>query len=218
MTVTYVDHMGSDLSIVNAARASFDQRSDSLEERDIGLIGFLMRERHASPFEHTALTVFVDTPIGVSREWMRHRTQSYNEFSTRYARVSEPEFYIPGDDAMRTQVGRPGAYRFEPLPGEQIAPAQARFQQAYAASEAAYQELLDLGVARELARNVLPLGMHTRFYATCDLRNWFNFLSLRTADNALREIRDEAAQVESLIAGLWPHAYRFWVEYGRHSI
>lgn len=218
MTVTYVDHMGSDLSIVNAARVSFDQRTDTLEERDIGLIGFLMRERHASPFEHTALTVFIDTPIGVSREWMRHRTQSYNEFSTRYARVSDPEFYIPEPDAMRTQVGRPGAYRFEPLPDDKIDPARVRFETAYEAAATAYQELIDLGVARELARNVLPLGMRTRFYATCDLRNWFNFLSLRTADNALREIREEAAQVEEILAGLWPHAYRFWVEYGRGSL
>lgn len=215
MAVTYIDHMGSDLSIVNAARVSFMQESGELGKKDIGLIGFLMRERHASPFEHTALTVLVDTPIGVAREWMRHRTQSFNEFSTRYAKVSEPEFYIPGEDALRTQVGKPGAYTFEPLEADKTSPVQERFRAAYEAAEQAYQELVDLGLARELARNVLPLGMHTRFFATCDLRNWFNFLSLRTTENALREIREEAAEVEAIIEEHWPHAYRFWVEHGR---
>lgn len=215
MTVTYIDHMGSDLSVVNAARVSFKQTSEDLAQKDIGLIGFLMRERHASPFEHTALTVLVDTPIGVAREWLRHRTQSFNEFSTRYARVSEPEFYVPDEDAMRTQVGKPGAYTFESLDEVQTVPVQERFRAAYQAAEQAYQELVDMGLARELARNVLPLGMHTRFYATCDLRNWFNFLSLRTTENALREIRDEAAQVEAIVQEHWPHSYRFWVEHGR---
>jgi thymidylate synthase (FAD) len=218
MTVSYVDHLGSDLSVVNAARASFAQRSESLEAKDIGLIGFLMRERHASPFEHASLTVFVDAPIGVAREWMRHRTQSFNEFSTRYAKVGEPTFYVPPGEALRTQVGKPGAYHFEPMDEAAGPDIQRRFESAYQASLAAYHELLELGVARELARNVLPLGMHTQFYATCNLRNWFNFLSLRTAENALREIREEAAQVETLIEEHFPHSYRFWVEYGRGSI
>ena len=218
MTVQYVDHMGSDLSIVNAARVSFGRSSEELGTADIGLIGFLMRERHASPFEHTALTVYIDAPIGVAREWMRHRTQSFNEFSTRYAKVSEPDFYIPGEEAMRTQVGKPGSYRFEPLDASLHGDVAARFEAAYAAAEQAYDDLVKLGLARELARNVLPLGMHTRFYATCDLRNWFNFLSLRTADAALREIREEAAQVEAIVAEHWPHAYKFWVEYGRKSL
>lgn len=218
MTVKYIDHMGSDLSVVNAARASFNRVSEGLSKADIGLIGFLMRERHASPFEHTALTVYVDAPIGVAREWMRHRTQSFNEFSTRYAVVSEPEFYVPGAESLRTQVGKPGAYSFEPLDAGIHGEVTDSFQEAYRAAYEAYEGLVAKGVARELARNVLPLGMHTRFYATCDLRNWFNFLSLRTADAALREIREEAARVEALIEEHWPHSYRFWVEYGRNSI
>ncbi|MDZ7727604.1 MAG: FAD-dependent thymidylate synthase [Dehalococcoidia bacterium] len=116
---------------------------------------------------------------------------------------------------MRTQVGKPGAYTFEPLEAEKAGPVHERFRSAYEAAEQAYQELVDLGLARELARNVLPLGMHTRFFATCDLRNWLNFLSLRTSENALREIREEAAEVEAIVEEHWPHTYRFWVEHGR---
>jgi thymidylate synthase (FAD) len=115
-------------------------------------------------------------------------------------------------------VGKPGAYSFEPLDPGIHGDVTGSFQEAYRAAYEAYEGLVAKGVARELARNVLPLGMHTRFYATCDLRNWFNFLSLRTADAALREIREEAAQVEAIIAEHWPHSYRFWVEYGRNSI
>jgi thymidylate synthase (FAD) len=210
--------MGSDLAVVNAARASFAQVSEELSDKDVGLIGFLMRERHASPFEHASMTVFVDAPIGVAREWMRHRTQSFNEFSTRYAKVGEPTFYVPPPEALRTQVGKPGAYHFEPLDEAQAEAVREKFEAAYRASLDAYHELLEQGVARELARNVLPLGMHTRFYATANLRNWLNFLSLRTAENALKEIRDEAAQVEALIEQHFPHSYRFWVEYGRGSL
>lgn len=218
MSVTYVSHMGSDLSVVNAARVSFDRSSTELTDRDIGLIGFLMRERHASPFEHTSLTVLVDTPIGVSREWLRHRTQSFNEFSTRYAKVGEPSFYIPPAEALRTQVGKPGAYHFEPLPPERAPEVQEKFDTAYRTALAAYHELLDLGVARELARNVLPLGMHTKFYATANLRNWLNFLSLRTDENALREIREEAAQVEAIVEERFPRSYQAWVKHGRTQI
>lgn len=218
MTVKYVDHMGTDLSIVNAARVSFARTSEQLEERDIGLIRFLMRERHASPFEHASLTVFVDAPIGVAREWMRHRTQSFNEFSTRYAKVAEPTFFIPTPDALRTQVGKPGAYRFEALDPETAAVVPDKFEAAYRAALDSYHELLNMGVARELARNVLPLGMHTQFYATANLRNWFNFLSLRTPESALREIRDEAAEVEAILEAHYPHAYEAWVAHGRTSI
>ncbi len=218
MAVTYVDHMGSDLSVVNAARVSFARESRDLGPNDIGLINFLMRERHASPFEHATLTVLVDTPIGVQREWMRHRTQSFNEFSTRYAKIGEPEFYIPPEDALRTQVGKPGAYHFEALEAEKAPAAREKFESAYQAALDAYHELLDMGVARELARNVLPLGMHTRFYATANLRNWLNFLSLRTDSNALREIRDEAARVEALIEDLFPHTYSAWLQHERHAI
>lgn len=219
MTVTLVDSMGSDLSVVNAARVSFGQTSGELDERDRGLIAFLMREKHASPFEHCVMSVHVRTSIAVAREWMRHRTQSFNEFSTRYSKVDDPAFYLPEPGHVRTQKGKPGAYRFETIDDPAaVAQAQATMDEAYGAAAAAYDRLVAAGVAREVARNVLPLGMETQFYATANLRNWLNFLSLRTAPAALREIRDEACQAEAHLQCLFPVTYSAWAESGRGQI
>lgn len=218
MAVQLIAHMGDDLTIVNAARVSYGRASEELSEKDRGLIRFLMREQHASPFEHVAFTFRVETSIAVAREWMRHRTQSFNEFSTRYSKVGEAAFYLPDDEHVRTQTGKPGAYTFEPVDASLAAETRERMQEAYDAAQRAYQDLLDHGIAREVARNVLPLGMTTMFYATVNLRNVFNFLHLRTDEAALREIRDEAAHVEELVAPIVPVAYEAWVELGRNSL
>lgn len=218
MNVEYVDHMGTDLTIVNAARVSLGRRSEELNDADRGLIRYLMREKHASPFEHCSLTVLVDAPIAVAREWMRHRTQSYNEFSTRYSEVKEPQFYVPSGWDMRTQVGKPGAYTYVPMPLDASVDAMQVMSEAYTAAEDAYTALLDLGVAREVARNVLPLGMHTTFYATANLRNWLNFLHLRLSGTALREIRVLADKVDNMIAQRWPETHNAWCENGRQAL
>ena len=221
MDVELVDSMGDDLSVVNAARVSFGQRGDELKDADKGLIRFLMKNKHASPFEHCSLSFAIETTIAVSREAMRHRTFSFNEFSTRYSKISEDynDWYVPDAAHMRTQKGKPGAYHFEPItdPGV-IASAQQAMSAAYQASFETYRLLVEQGVAREVARNVLPLGMTTKFYMSGNLRNWFNFLVLRNADQALMEIRDVAALIESHVEAKFPECYRAWVEAGRIQI
>src|SRR6186997_3425652 len=109
--------MADDLSVVNSARVSFGRRVTELADADVGLIKFLMRERHGTPFEHNSFRFHVKCPIFVTREWMRHRVSSFNEWSGRYSQL-EPEFYVPEPEDVRTQVGKPGAYTFDPVSDE----------------------------------------------------------------------------------------------------
>ena len=111
------DAMASDLSVVNGARVWFARRKDEMDESDEGLIRFLMRDRHGTPFEHNAFRFHVRCPIFVAREWFRHRVGSFNEFGMRYAKATD-EFYVPEAEDVRTQVGKPGAYSFEPVSPE----------------------------------------------------------------------------------------------------
>src|SRR3954465_476054 len=111
------DAMASDLSVVNGARVSFARHKGEMDESDEGLIRFLMRDRHGTPFEHNALRFHVGVPLFVAREGFRHRVGSFNEFSMRYAKASD-EFYVPEPDDVRSQVGKPGAYSFEPVEPE----------------------------------------------------------------------------------------------------
>ena len=207
--------MASDLSVVNAARVSFAQHSDELSERDQGLIRFLMREKHSSPFEHSVFRFHVKCPIFVAREWMRHRN-SYNEWSARYSQL-EPEFYVPEAEDVRTQVGKPGAYSFEPVDAELAEHTRDAQREAYQQAYRVYQELLERGVAKEVARNVLPVGIYTMFYWTVNARSLMNFLSLRNADNAQREIRRYAEAVEILFAERMPHTHAAFVAADRRA-
>ena len=106
------DVMASDLSVVNGARVSFARRKEEMDDADAGLIRFLMRDRHGTPFEHNAFRFHIRCPIFVAREWMRHRVGSFNEFSLRYAKATD-DFYVPEAEDVRSQVGKPGAYTFE---------------------------------------------------------------------------------------------------------
>lgn len=214
MSVTLIDHLGSDLSIVNAARVSLGKRSDELSDADRGLIGYLMRNRHGTPFEMVVFQFHAHVPIGVGREWLRHRIGSFNEISTRYVEM-EPDFYVPDNEAMRTQTGKPGHYTFGPLNMVVSAEARLLMRRQYEQIYITYQTLLQKGVAKEVARNVLPLGLMTQFYWTVNLRSLFNFLSLRTAPTALLEIRREAEEVERLIEPVVPVALAAWREQGK---
>src|SRR6476660_9443627 len=111
------DAMATDLSVVNAARVSFARRKDVMEEADEGLIRFLMRDRHGTPFEHNSFRFHIRAPIFVAREWFRHRVGSFNEFSMRYAKATD-DFYVPEAADVRSQVGKPGSYSFEPVSPE----------------------------------------------------------------------------------------------------
>jgi thymidylate synthase (FAD) len=206
--------MADDLSVVNGARVSFARHKTELDESDAGLIRFLMRERHASPFEHAVFRFHVRCPIFIAREWFRHRWSSFNEFSMRYAKATE-DFYVPDPEDVRTQVGKPGAYSFEPVSDEVAETTREELRQVYETAYGAYERLVELGVARELARAVLPVGAYTEFYWTVNARSLMNFLSLRNAEAAQREIRRYAEACERFFADRMPVTHEAFVAAGR---
>ena len=202
--------LADDLSVVNGARVSFARRKEEMDESDEGLIRFLMRERHGTPFEHNAFRFHVRCPIFVAREWFRHRVGSFNEFSMRYARASD-EFYVPDAEDVRTQVGKPGAYSFEPVSGELAEQTREKLQEVYDAAYQTYEELVEAGVAREVARAALPVGAYTEFYWTVNARSLMNFISLRNSETAQREIRRYAEACERFLEEQMPVTYAAFV-------
>lgn len=206
--------LADDLSVVNAARVSFSKSSTEFGDAERGLVMFLMRERHGTPFEHNALRFHVRCPIFVAREWFRHRIGSFNEFSARYSEVPDGA-WVPPVEAVRTQVGKPGRYRFEQMPADVAAEVQSTIAESNGHAYRTYQYLLSIGVAKEVARTVLPVATFTEFWWTVNARSLMNFLSLRTADTAQREIREYAEQVEALFAEQMPWTHRCWVECDR---
>jgi thymidylate synthase (FAD) len=202
--------MADDLSVVNAARVSFARHKDAMDASDEGLIRFLLRERHGTPFEHNSFRFHIRCPIFVAREWFRHRIGSFNEFSMRYAKATD-EFYVPAPEDVRTQVGKPGAYTFETVEPELAASTRETFEDVYRTAYAAYEELVEAGVAREIARCVLPVGAYTEFFWTVNARALMNFVSLRAAETAQREIRRYAEAVESFLAEKMPVTYEAFV-------
>jgi thymidylate synthase (FAD) len=208
--------MADDLSVVNGARVSFARHKTDMDDSDAGLIRFLMRERHGTPFEHNAFRFHIRAPIFVAREWFRHRVGSFNEFSMRYAKATD-DFYVPEPEDVRTQVGKPGAYSFEPVPDEVAETTREELRRVYETAFATYEQLVELGVARELARAVLPVGAYTEFYWTVNARALMNFLSLRNAEAAQREIRRYAEACEHFFAQRMPVTYEAFVAAGRVS-
>ncbi|MGW4446475.1 FAD-dependent thymidylate synthase [Streptomyces sp. NPDC004682] len=223
VTVKLVKASASDDDVVQAARVS-TQGIASLgsDAKAPGLINFLMRDRHGSPFEHTSLTFLVEAPIFVAREHMRHRAGwSYNEESGRYKEL-EPVFYRPGKDRPLVQVGKAGAYQFhDGTEGQQWA-MQGHMWQAYSEAYERYRSMLDNGIAREVARMVLPVGIFTSYYATCNARSLMHFLSLRTKAEIAkfpsfpqREIEMVALKMEEEFGNLMPMTYLAYSNNGR---
>jgi thymidylate synthase (FAD) len=205
--------LASDLAVVNAARVSFNARSEEMSERDEGLIRFLMRDRHGSPFEHGYFRFIVKAPIFVVREHHRHRAgHSYNEWSGRYSKL-EAEYYLP--DYVRTQVGKPGAYSFEPV--EPDVREAAREELASVAEQAfdAYERMLEQGVAKEVARMALPLSLYTKYFWSCNPRSLMHFCSLRNSEHAQYEIREYAKAAETFLERLMPVTHAAFVAGGR---
>jgi thymidylate synthase (FAD) len=204
------DVMASDLSVANAARVSFARRKEEMDDADAGLIRFLMRERHGTPFEHNAFRFHVRCPIFVAREWFRHRVGSFNEFSMRYAKATD-EFYVPAPEDVRSQVGKPGAYTFEPVDPELAEQTRDEMRAVYEGAFATYERLVEQGIAREVARAVLPVGAYTEFYWTINARSLMNFVSLRAAETAQREIRRYAEAVERFLEQQMPITHAAFV-------
>jgi thymidylate synthase (FAD) len=226
VTVELVRSAASDADVLFAARVS-TAGEQSLEElgadpeRSAGLINYLMRDRHGSPFEHNRFTFYVSAPIFVFREFMRHRTFSSNEESGRYRRL-EPVFYVPGAERKLVQQGKPGRYVFVDGTEQQHELVQETTRRVCLEAYRAYLEMLEAGVAREVARGVLPVSIYSSMYATCNARALMNFLSLRTKreDSTFpsfpqREIEMVAEQMEECFARTMPLTHAAWNRNGR---
>ena len=226
VTVELVKSSASDADVIWAARVSTagEQSIESLKEdpeRSAGLINYLARERHGSPFEHTSFTFFISAPIFVFREFMRHRIASYNEESGRY-RELKPVFYIPSKERKLIQVGKTGHYTFEDGTTEQYELMVAEMKKEYIAAYDAYQKMLDAGIAREVARATLPVATYSSMYVTMNARALMNFLSLRTSSDGShfpsypqREIEMVAEKMEAFFAQKMPLVHEAFNKSGR---
>jgi thymidylate synthase (FAD) len=226
MSVELIKASASDADVIWAARVS-TAGEQSLEEvgedpsRATGLINYLARERHGSPFEHTSMTFFVSAPIFVFREFMRHRIASYNEESGRY-RELRPVFYIPAPERKLIQIGKTGAYTFVDGTQEQYDTTVSAMKESYRFVYERYQRMLEVGVAREVARAVLPVGLYSSMYVTMNARALMNFLSLRTSREGShfpsypqREIEMVAEKMEEHFARLMPITHGAFEKSGR---
>ncbi|MEO6712202.1 MAG: FAD-dependent thymidylate synthase [Mycobacteriales bacterium] len=229
VTVELVKASAQDSDVVWSARVSTagEQSIDAVNEdanRSSGLIRYLMKNKHGTPFEHNSMTFLVSAPIFVFREFMRHRIGfSYNEESGRY-RELDPVFYVPARDRKLTQTGKPGHYVFVDGTPEQYEITVAATKHACEQSYVAYQEMLAAGVAREVARTVLPVGIYSSMYVTCNARSLMSFLTLRTKREGSmfpsfpqREIEMVAEKMEAEWAKLMPITYAAFNDAGRVS-
>lgn len=230
MKVDLIDHMGSDLRIVQAAKVSIGRNRQvewartklsllgepiyELKPADRGVVKYMLENRHGTPFEHVLFTFYIQTNIGVMREAQRHRIASWNELSTRYAMMKR-EFDFPALEDMRTQVGKPGHYTYKPIYPltSKIMLEQIEMQCLSAFDR--YEELINAGLAKEVARGVLPLFLSTEAYFTINLRSLFNFLGLRLHTTALKEIQLLSKGLLDLTRSKVPETLELWEGMGR---
>lgn len=224
--VQMLAHSGGDQGVLAAMLVSTYAEASLLDltkdpEAGAGRINFLMKNRHGTPFEHNQFRFFVRSGIFVFREFHRHRIGwSYNEESGRYSQL-DPIFYVPGKDRPLKQVGKPGAYEMVPAP--ELHPIVVEeLCASYEASYAAYERLLARGVAKEVARMCLPVGITSSMYATCNARSLMSFLSLRTFEpeamfpsHPQYEIEQVARIFENYFYAEMPITYNAWVNNGR---
>ncbi len=191
--IRLVDFFGGDKAVVDAARVSFGSSAKD-EKRDRQLIRYLLENSHMSPFEHSVFQFHIKCPIFVARQWMRHRWCSYNEISARYTEVKD-EFYVPEKFRLQDKSNRQGSLESENLDHQKL---QKEYRECLQNSLNCYKKLLAAGVAREMARMVLPVSQYTQFYWTVNLRSLMNFIVLRADYHAQKEIRvygDAAAKI-----------------------
>ena len=196
-----VDRLGTETSIVNAARVSFGKIRTEMDDRDAALVRYLIKNHHTSPLEHVVFTFLVPCPLFIRSQWHRHRTWSYNEISRRYTDV-DIEFYTPPELREQAESDRQASRPAEHL--DQAA-CKALIEEHHKRSLDLYHKLLEQGVCREQARGVLPQDMMTTFWATVDLNNLLKFLELRDSDHAQWEIREYAIAIKKLIKPDFPH-------------
>ena len=207
--VELIDHMGSDQAIVDAARISYDRRGDT---EDRNLIRYLLRNRHTSPFEMGVLKFELKMPIFVARQWVRHRTASMNEVSARYTQLPN-EMFIPEVFAVQATGNKQGRGGIDYALDDFGPKIDRLHRQAYCL----YEDMLDAGMARELARGVLPFNIYTKFVWKMDLHNLMHFLGLRLDEHAQQEIRDFAVAIENIVKELFPICHEAFVDYVRDA-
>lgn len=217
--VELLDVMGNDISIVNAAKVSFASQISEMDEASIGLLNYLLKNKHATPFEHVIFKFRIKAPIFVTREWMRHRWSSFNEMSMRYHVPPKIDYYIPASNKIRKQVGKPGAYSFEEINDPELKSLTIRrMQEVINHADMVYRELIELGIAKEVARGVLPVSQYTEFIWTVNARSLINFLSLRNEQSAQYEIQEYAKVVEKLFSNILPITYESFIKNNREAI
>ena len=198
--VRYIDHLGSDQRILEAARISYKSPSKG-EEADRKLLGYLWNHKHTSPFEQCSITLNVKMPIFVMRQWVRHRTAKLNEMSARYTELPE-EFYVPAQWRAQDTKNKQGSVGgFSANTNEVYSAALIKHSQE---SFELYREYMDMGVARELARMVLPVNVYTEIYWTMDLHNLLHFLRLREDAHAQWEIQEYGRAIREILEDLFP--------------
>jgi thymidylate synthase (FAD) len=208
--LTLVDVMGDDSCIVQAARVSYGKGTKTVT-KDNKLIRYLMRHNHWTPFEMPIMRFHVKCPIFVARQWHRHRTASINEESARYSEIGK-DFYSPVEVSKQSTTNKQGS---EGTKDSSFADGMATHCRE---ANTEYKFLLEQGVAREMARILLPQAQYTNFYWQCNLRNIFNFIMLRNDPHAQYEIRVYAEAMEEMVAESFPIAYKAYVDYVKESI
>ena len=211
--VQYIDHMGTDLTIVNSARVSFGVEKEELDDRDKKLVNYLVKHRHTSTFEHNVVTFKFIVPLFVRSQHMRHRTWSYNEISRRYT-DKDIAFYCPMSFRSQHKSNRQSSKqdRINPILYPDLSDTEfglTCYDTVKIHTDRCYemfQQLMSAGVCREQARMVLPQNMYTEYYGTCNLNNLLKFIDLRTHEGAQWEIQKVAGACLEIATDLWPAA------------
>ena len=213
--VQYIDHMGSDLTIVNSARVSFGVEKEQIDDRDKKLINYLVKHRHTSTFEHNVVTFKFIVPLFVRSQHMRHRTWSYNEISRRYT-DKDLTFYCPMSFRTQHKSNRQSSNQDEinPILYPDLSNSDFGIRCAeelrshVKRSQFLFKHLMKTGICREQARMVLPQNLYTEYYGTCNLNNLLKFIDLRTHEGAQWEIQEVALACLDIAMDLWPIAVK----------
>ena len=209
--VGLIDHLGSEISIVNAARVSFGKLREEMDDRDHVLLEYLIDNRHTSPLEHVVFTFSIHCPLFVRGQWHRHRTWSYNEISRRYTEINM-EFYTPPKLRIQAENNRQASLAD---PNFDDSALRKKISDHNQASLDLYEELLEDGVCREQARGVLPQNMMVTYWGTVNLSNLLHFLELRDSEHAQWEIREYAIAIKKLIKPIIPSVAEYYRKQGQ---
>ena len=214
MGVTLIDHMGSDRSVAEAARVS-TLGLDNNREKYVGLVRALMRDKHWSPFMHPQMTIAFEVPLFVRSQLVTHYSLARSEFSMRYSEA-RPEFWVPTEDRPLVQVGKALDYRREMGTEQQSEAARLNIEQAAWSAWTYYSELLENGIAAEVARTVLPQSTYTTLWLTGNLRSWLSFLDNRMDPHAQWETQEVGTKVAEIFAERFPVTFEAYMQ-GRSS-